>query len=277
MSGRCTACRSASRTSSTPPTCRRERLADLQGAPSEADAACVTALRQAGAVIIGKTVTTEIASPSRADAQSARYGHTPGGSSSGRRRRSPTHGAAGARHADRRLGDPAGLVLRHLRAQTDVRADPAQRRADTVAYARHRRHLCPQPRGPGVPRRRAVGARPGDAGQSRAAAACCATATIEWPIKPMFAFVRTRWGTTDEVCETRSASSGDSSVPIEGAGMDPRWSEASPRADRADVEVATHYGPLLDRFPELISPRLAPDRRGSGDPRASLRTGTAGA
>jgi Asp-tRNA(Asn)/Glu-tRNA(Gln) amidotransferase A subunit family amidase len=51
---------------------------------SEVDAACVSALRQAGAVLIGKTVTTEVAaSEPRGTRNPWNLGHTPGGSSSG--------------------------------------------------------------------------------------------------------------------------------------------------------------------------------------------------
>jgi Asp-tRNA(Asn)/Glu-tRNA(Gln) amidotransferase A subunit family amidase len=51
---------------------------------SETDAACVTALRQAGAVILGKTVTTEFAATEpRGTRNPWNLEHTPGGSSSG--------------------------------------------------------------------------------------------------------------------------------------------------------------------------------------------------
>jgi Asp-tRNA(Asn)/Glu-tRNA(Gln) amidotransferase A subunit family amidase len=51
---------------------------------SNKDAACVAALRQAGAVIVGKTVTTEFAaSEPRGTRNPWNLGHTPGGSSSG--------------------------------------------------------------------------------------------------------------------------------------------------------------------------------------------------
>jgi Asp-tRNA(Asn)/Glu-tRNA(Gln) amidotransferase A subunit family amidase len=51
---------------------------------SETDAACVSALRQAGAVILGKTVTTEFAATEpRGTRNPWNLAHTPGGSSSG--------------------------------------------------------------------------------------------------------------------------------------------------------------------------------------------------
>ena len=76
---------------------------------SEKDAACVSALRQAGAVILGKTVTTEFAATEpRGTRNPYNLEHTPGGSSSG------SAAAVGcgmisarARHAGDRLGHPA--------------------------------------------------------------------------------------------------------------------------------------------------------------------------
>ena len=56
----------------------------FKGRQPSRDAACVTLLRQAGAVIIGKTVTTEMASTTpNATCNPHNLGHTPGGSSSG--------------------------------------------------------------------------------------------------------------------------------------------------------------------------------------------------
>ena len=95
----------------------------LKGRQPMRDCTAVARLRAAGAVIIGKTVTTEFAyfTPGR-DAQSARSrAHARrlvlrlGGG--GRRR----HGAAGDRLADQRLDDPAGGLLRRLRRQADAR------------------------------------------------------------------------------------------------------------------------------------------------------------
>jgi hypothetical protein len=79
----------------------------------KADAACVMALRRAGAIVIGKTVTTEFAigrfrsdtQPVRSNAHAGwfveRFGR-------GCRMR---HGAGGARHADGGLGAAPGCVL----------------------------------------------------------------------------------------------------------------------------------------------------------------------
>ena len=55
-----------------------------KGRQPTADAACVTALRRAGAVIMGKTVTTELATFTPGKTRNPRnLEHTPGGSSSG--------------------------------------------------------------------------------------------------------------------------------------------------------------------------------------------------
>ena len=55
-----------------------------KGRQPTADAACVTALRRAGAVIMGKTVTTELAAFTPGKTHNPRnLEHTPGGSSSG--------------------------------------------------------------------------------------------------------------------------------------------------------------------------------------------------
>ncbi len=45
-------------------------------------------------------------------------------------------GAAGHRHPDQRLGDPPGLVLRHLRVQADARRDLAPGAAGNLGIAR---------------------------------------------------------------------------------------------------------------------------------------------
>ena len=113
------------------------------------DATIVRRLRQAGAVIMGKTVTTELASmhprgtrnPLDADAHARRLVVRLG--RRGRRR----HGAARDRHADRRVGDPPRLLLRHRRVQADVRPDPAPRRASAGAAARYDRRLRAHRRG----------------------------------------------------------------------------------------------------------------------------------
>jgi Asp-tRNA(Asn)/Glu-tRNA(Gln) amidotransferase A subunit family amidase len=76
--------------------------------PATKDATCVTLMREAGAVIIGKTVTTEFASfvPSKTR-NPCNLAHTPGGSSSG------SAAAVAAGHVDIAIGtQTAGSILR---------------------------------------------------------------------------------------------------------------------------------------------------------------------
>jgi len=89
----------------------------VNSAPATADAEIVAALRLAGAVIIGKTHTTEFAyfdpSPARNPHNIA---HTPGGSSSGS---AAAVGAAGGWHSNGRLGQSASCVLRRRSFQAE--------------------------------------------------------------------------------------------------------------------------------------------------------------
>jgi hypothetical protein len=95
--------------------------------PAACDAAVVSVLRHAGALVIGKSSTTEFAYLHPTATRNPRApGRTPGGSSAGLgRRRGRRAGAAGRGHADRRLGDPAGVLLRRggLQAQLRLAAD----------------------------------------------------------------------------------------------------------------------------------------------------------
>ena len=85
LAARCTAFRSASRISSTPRGLPTENGTVLDaGRQPEDDCAVVAALRQAGAVIMGKTVTTEFAVYAPGKTRNPHNpDHTPGGSSSG--------------------------------------------------------------------------------------------------------------------------------------------------------------------------------------------------
>ena len=125
---RSTACRSASRTSSKPSTCRpRWARRCLPAGVRKRTPPCVRALRDAGAVIVGKTVTTEFAaSEPRGTRNPWNTAHTPGGSSSGSAA-SVAAGivSAGARHAGHQLDRPPGELLRLRRLQAErQRAQP---------------------------------------------------------------------------------------------------------------------------------------------------------
>src|SRR4051812_32290151 len=83
--GSCAGSRSASRTSSTPPICRpaTARSSTTSNRPA-ADAVCVSQSRAAGAIVLGKTVSTEFAfrrAGKTSNPHDRRY--SPGGSSSG--------------------------------------------------------------------------------------------------------------------------------------------------------------------------------------------------
>jgi len=109
----------------------------------------VSLLRAAGAVIMGKTVTTEFATRTPGK---TRNPHDPAHTAGrlvervGRGGRSE-HGPAGARQPDHRLDDPARLVLRRVRSQADARADPAPRHVPAFAHARSRRPVRANDRG----------------------------------------------------------------------------------------------------------------------------------
>ncbi len=109
-----------------------------------ADAACVALAREAGAVALGKTVTTEFAlrhpgadgEPAQSCAHARRIVERVGG---GRRR---FHGACRVRHADGRVDHPSGIVLRRDRLQALVRHDQSHRGETIGRELRHRRALC---------------------------------------------------------------------------------------------------------------------------------------
>ena len=113
------------------------------GRRPDADCAAVRKLREAGAVIIGKTVTTEFAyfHPGQ-DAKSARPEADAGrlivrvGRGGGGR-----HGAVGDRIADQWIDDPSGRILRRVRDQAEPWIDLARRRVDVIPQARSCRRL----------------------------------------------------------------------------------------------------------------------------------------
>ena len=96
---------------------------------------------RAGALVIGKTVTTEFANlhpgPTAQSAQpGAHAGRLVERFGRGGRRR---HGAAGDRHADRRFDHPARRVLRRRRIQAELRPVSAGRHAPQHRAPRHGR------------------------------------------------------------------------------------------------------------------------------------------
>ena len=85
----------------------------FKGRRTEEDARLVELLRQAGAVIIGKTVTTELAFV----------------------------------HTDQRIGHSSRIVLRHFRVQAHARGNFAHRPFANIRFAGSGRMLWPQPCG----------------------------------------------------------------------------------------------------------------------------------
>ena len=116
---------------------------------------CVAKLRAAGAIVMGKLSTHEFAiggpsfdlpwPPAR---NPWNPDHHPGGSSSGsgsRRRRRPV--PDGARHRHRRQRAQSRELLRHRRAEADLRPGVAARRLPAVLHARPHRADDPHGRG----------------------------------------------------------------------------------------------------------------------------------
>ena len=102
-----------------------------------ADAACVALLRRAGAVILGKTATCELAGMAPAATTNPHSAaHTPGGSSSGSAAAvADLMVSAALGTPDRRFGVAAILVLRRVRLQADL-----QHVQQSGAQARGRKH-----------------------------------------------------------------------------------------------------------------------------------------
>ena len=92
------------------------------------DADVVSQLRAAGARILGKTVTTELAVYQLGKTSNPHDpARTPGGSWVGNRG-GRADGAAGRWHADQRVGDSARVLLRGLRLQAELTPDVRARR-----------------------------------------------------------------------------------------------------------------------------------------------------
>jgi Asp-tRNA(Asn)/Glu-tRNA(Gln) amidotransferase A subunit family amidase len=235
----------------------------LAGRQPLKDAACVTALRRAGAVILGKTVTTELAAYTPAATRNPRnLEHTPGGSSSG----SAAAIAAGMLPAA--LGtQTAGSVIRPaafcgvfgfkptfgLIPRTGVLTQAHS--LDTVGVmGRSVEDL-------------ALLADALQAYDERDPASLLlsrprllATATEDWPLEPLFAFVKTHaWKDADAATHAAFGELvehlGGNITEISLDHTTERGLAAAMTVQR--VELAFHFGPLLDRAPDMISKPLA--------------------
>ena len=102
-----------------------------------------------------------------------------------------------------------------------------------------------------------------------------ATATEDWPLAPLFVFVKTHaWTDADAATHEAFGELAEHlGGQIEEISLD-RTTERGIAAARTvqRVELAFHFGPLLDRAPDLISQPLAgPDRGGPADAGRRLR------
>ena len=235
----------------------------LAGRQPLKDAACVTALRRAGAVIVGKTVTTELAAYTPAATRNPRnLEHTPGGSSSG----SAAAIAAGMLPAA--LGtQTAGSVIRPaafcgvfgfkptfgLIPRTGVLTQAHS--LDTVGVmGRSVEDLALL-----ADALQAYDERdPASLLSSRPR--LLATATEDWPLEPLFAFVKTHaWKDADAATHAAFGELvehlGGNITEISLDHTTERGLAAAMTVQR--VELAFHFGPLLDRAPDMISKPLA--------------------
>lgn len=235
----------------------------FKGREPREDAACITALRRAGAVILGKTVTTELATltPSRTR-NPVNLEHTPGGSSSG------SAAAVAAGMVPVAVGtQTGGSVIRPAAfcgvygfkptfgviARAGVLTQSPT--LDTIGvFGRSVDDLALA-----TDALQSYDARdPASLSSSRPQ--LFATATMEWPLPPIFAFVKTHaWGEADAV--TREAF-GELVEELGGQvteiSLDSTIEQGLAAARKVqDVEMAAHYGPFLDRAPDLFSKGLA--------------------
>ena len=237
--------------------------AALKGRRPRKDAACVTALRRAGAVIVGKTVTTELAAYTPAATRNPRnLEHTPGGSSSG------SAAAIAAGMVPAALGtQTAGSVIRPAafcgvygfkptfgliprsgvltqahsldtvgvmgRSVEDLAllADALQAydENDPASLTLSRPRLLP-------------------------------TATEDWPLAPLFVLVKTHaWQDADPATHEAFGELAEHlGGQIEEISLDQTTDRGIAAAMTVQrVELAYHFGPLLDRAPDLISKPLA--------------------
>jgi Asp-tRNA(Asn)/Glu-tRNA(Gln) amidotransferase A subunit family amidase len=235
----------------------------FKGRQPAADAACVAALRSAGAILLGKTVTTELANAHPSVTRNPRNpDHTPGGSSSG------SAAAVAAGMVPAALGtQTAGSVIRPaafcgiygfkptfgLIPRTGVLMQAHA--LDTIGVmARSVEDLALLADALGVHDDR------DPASLSVSRPRLSAMASEDPPLPPLFAFVKTHaWGEADPA--TREAFG----ELIEHLGAQVHEMSVDHTTERGfaatrlvqRVEMAHHYGPILDRAPELLSPTLA--------------------
>ncbi|HEU0058613.1 MAG TPA: amidase [Hyphomicrobiaceae bacterium] len=235
----------------------------FKGRQPRHDAAAVAALRAAGAVVLGKTVTTELATLTPSVTRNPRNpAHTPGGSSSG------SAAAVASGMVPVALGtQTGGSVIRPaafcgifgfkptfgLIARPGVLSQAPS--LDTIGvFGRSLEDVA-----------LVVDAIQGYDQRDPASIASSrpnllARAREDWPLPPMFIFVKTHaWAEAEAA--TREAFGeliehlGDK---VEEISLDFSTERGVAAAKTVqNVELAHHYGPLLERAPDLISTRLA--------------------
>jgi Asp-tRNA(Asn)/Glu-tRNA(Gln) amidotransferase A subunit family amidase len=226
------------------------------------DATCVAALRRSGAVIMGKTVTTELAAFTPGKTHNPRQlEHTPGGSSSG------SAAAVAAGMVPAALGtQTVGSVIRPgafcgiyglkptfgLIPRVGVLTQAPS--LDTVGvYGRSVEDLAliadvllgHDQRDPAS----LISSRP----------RLSATTTEDWPLEPLFAFVKTHaWKEADAATHQAFGELveelGGQATEI-GLEHSTETGYAAARVVQR-VEMAVQFGPLLDRSPDLLSDGL---------------------
>ena len=226
------------------------------------DAACVAALRTAGAIVLGKTVTTELAVFNPSVTRNPRNPeHTPGGSSSG------SAAAVAAGMVPAALGtQTVGSVIRPaafcgiygfkptfgLIPRPGVLTQAPS--LDTVGVmGRSVEDLALVADAIGIYDDRDA------ASLSGSRPRLLATATEDFPLAPLFAFVKTHaWAAADAA--THEAF-GELKEHLGAQAQEISIDNATERGFAATrlvqkVELAHHYGPILDRAPDLVSPGL---------------------
>ncbi|QCK87893.1 amidase [Phreatobacter aquaticus] len=232
------------------------------GNQPEADAACVAALRAVGAIILGKTVTTELAARCPGKTRNPHnLAHTPGGSSSG------SAAAVADAMVPLALGtQTGGSVIRPASFCGIYGFKPTfgliprpgvltqSHSLDTVGVmARSLEDLA-------LAGEVLQGHDGRDASSlSVSAGRLVETARMDWPVEPTFAFVKSpAWAGADpamheafgELAEVLGARlvEVDINLAIEKGIAAARTVQM--------VELAHHFGPLFDRTPDLVSTQL---------------------
>ncbi len=239
--------------------------AAFKGRRPDRDAACVAALRAAGAVILGKTVTTEFATRTPSITRNpGNLEHTPGGSSAG------SAAAVADFMVPAALGtQTAGSVIRPASFCGVYGFKPTFGRIPRTGILTYAHSLDTV----GVLARSVEDLAlicdvvqaydSGDVASDGQVRAPLTPQTImDWPLQPRFAFVKGPvWSTADpvlhqaydELAETLGADVviADIDLVVE-AGL------AAARTVLS-FERTHHFGPLLERYPDQISERLATD------------------